>query len=323
MRRFDVFNGDADGICALRQVRLAQPAEATPITGLKRDIALLSRVQAGEGDEVTVLDISLERNREALERLLAAGARVRWFDHHRAGAIPPHAALEAVIDESADVCTSILVDRHLGGRFRAWAVAGAFGDALDEAAASLARAAGLAPEATQALCELGRNLNYGACGETQADVLLPAEETWRRAAAHFDPLALAAEPFNDQLGRARRADLALAREFAPRLDATGAWAVALPDAAWSRRVLSAFANERAGADPRRAQAVLVPDALGGFAVSVRVPREASPDAGRFCSRYATGGGRARAAGIGHLPAGEVARFLEELAAAWPAPAAPA
>ena len=75
MAYFDVFNGDADGICALTQWRLANPVEQTVrVTGVKRDIALLSRVEAELGDEVTVLDISLDRNRDALDKVLAAWA---------------------------------------------------------------------------------------------------------------------------------------------------------------------------------------------------------------------------------------------------------
>ncbi|HJV50176.1 MAG TPA: acetyltransferase, partial [Noviherbaspirillum sp.] len=38
MTCFDVFNGDADGMCALRQLRLSEPREAIRITGLKREI---------------------------------------------------------------------------------------------------------------------------------------------------------------------------------------------------------------------------------------------------------------------------------------------
>ena len=40
MQIYDVFNGDADGICALIQLRLAEPADTTLITGVKRDTAL-------------------------------------------------------------------------------------------------------------------------------------------------------------------------------------------------------------------------------------------------------------------------------------------
>ncbi len=46
---YDVFNGDADGLCALHQLRLAKPAAAELITGVKSDIALLHRVHAGAG----------------------------------------------------------------------------------------------------------------------------------------------------------------------------------------------------------------------------------------------------------------------------------
>ena len=66
MRFYDIFNGDADGLCALHQLRLAEPCDATLITGVKRDIALLARVAAQPGDELTVLDVSLDTNREAL-----------------------------------------------------------------------------------------------------------------------------------------------------------------------------------------------------------------------------------------------------------------
>ncbi|MFZ8890176.1 MAG: DHH family phosphoesterase, partial [Pseudomonadales bacterium] len=73
MARYDVFNGDADGICALLQLRLAMPAESTLITGVKRDIDLLKQVAAGPGDEITVLDVSMDTNRAALDAALAAG----------------------------------------------------------------------------------------------------------------------------------------------------------------------------------------------------------------------------------------------------------
>ena len=59
---YDVFNGDADGILALVQLRLAEPKESTLITGVKRDISLLKQVDANNATSVTVLDISMEKN---------------------------------------------------------------------------------------------------------------------------------------------------------------------------------------------------------------------------------------------------------------------
>ena len=67
MKHFDVFNGDADGLCALTQLRNARPLETELVTGVKRDINLLDRVQAEPGSQVTVLDVSLDKNRAGLE----------------------------------------------------------------------------------------------------------------------------------------------------------------------------------------------------------------------------------------------------------------
>eukprot|EP00487_Bulimina_marginata_P011750 TRINITY_DN7573_c0_g1_i1.p1 TRINITY_DN7573_c0_g1~~TRINITY_DN7573_c0_g1_i1.p1 ORF type:complete len:107 (+),score=7.45 TRINITY_DN7573_c0_g1_i1:236-556(+) len=59
---YDVFNGDADGIIALLQLRLAAPKDSTLITGVKRDISLLKQVDVSKATAVTVLDISLGKN---------------------------------------------------------------------------------------------------------------------------------------------------------------------------------------------------------------------------------------------------------------------
>jgi hypothetical protein len=67
MTHFDVFNGDAGGICSLLQLRLATPIDSVLITGAKRDIALLQRVDAQPGDEVAALDHRLcERVRHSV-----------------------------------------------------------------------------------------------------------------------------------------------------------------------------------------------------------------------------------------------------------------
>ncbi|HSG93603.1 MAG TPA: acetyltransferase, partial [Methylotenera sp.] len=105
MHYFDVFNGDADGICALVQLRLSAPRESVLITGVKRDIALLDQVTAKAGDNVTVLDLSMQKNLPALNNLLAAGVEVFYADHHQSGEIPQHENLKALIDLSPTTCT--------------------------------------------------------------------------------------------------------------------------------------------------------------------------------------------------------------------------
>ena len=92
--QIDVFNGDADGICALVQLRLAQPVQSRLVTGVKRDIQLLERIFIQKNDFVTVLDISLKKNRTALDRILQQGATVFYVDHHESGDIPQHPILK-------------------------------------------------------------------------------------------------------------------------------------------------------------------------------------------------------------------------------------
>jgi hypothetical protein len=52
MADYDVFNGDADGICALVQLRQLEPRDAILVTGVKRDISLLKQVDAVDGDVI-------------------------------------------------------------------------------------------------------------------------------------------------------------------------------------------------------------------------------------------------------------------------------
>src|SRR5690606_2888498 len=107
MAHIDVFNGDADGICSLVQLRNAQPVDSLLVTGVKRDIELLEKVDAVAGDQLTVLDVSMDKNRGGVERALASGASVFYVDHHYAGEIPQHANMTAIINEAADVCTAL------------------------------------------------------------------------------------------------------------------------------------------------------------------------------------------------------------------------
>ena len=98
MQTFDCFNGDADGICALTQLRLKRPMPSKLITGVKRDINLLKQVQPSSGDVVNVLDVSMDKNKSDLLRLLDDGAEVFYCDHHFAGDIPEHEKLTSIIN---------------------------------------------------------------------------------------------------------------------------------------------------------------------------------------------------------------------------------
>jgi hypothetical protein len=312
MSHFDVFNGDADGICALHQLRLAQPRESTLVTGVKRDIGLLERVGAQAGDSVTVLDISLDRNRAALLGLLARGVAVEYFDHHFAGAIPAHPGFTPHLDPAPGVCTSVLVDAQLQGRYRPWAVVAAFGDNLAATARSLAQACGLGAPEVERLRELGEALNYNAYGDSESDLLVAPASLYRSLHRHPSPFDfIGADPVARLLADGRRQDMALARTVQPAFSLPAGSLYLLPDAAWARRAHGAFANALAARSPQRAHAVLCPDRRGGYTVSVRAPLERPAGADRLCLKYRAGGGRAAAAGIDGLARDQLPQFVRD------------
>jgi hypothetical protein len=317
MRYFDVFNGDADGICALHQLRLADPLDSILVTGLKHEIALLERVEARAGDVVTVLDVSLDRNRAALLRLLGAGAHVRYFDHHYAGPIPASTDLEPIIDAGGKVCTSALVDRHLSGRYRVWAAVGAFGDGFDELAASLCATLTLDADRMESLRELGRALNYNAYGASVSDVVLPPQVAYRLVHGYRDPFELIArEPVIGSIAAARRCDLERVSEVQALRRGEFADAYVLPDAVWSRRASGEFANRLALAEPHKAHAVVFPLGDGAYGASVRSPRGRAPFACDFCRVFPTGGGRRESAGIERIAQRDLEGFLAAFENNW-------
>lgn len=315
---YDVFNGDADGICALHQLRLTEPRAAELVTGVKRDIGLLDRLTAGPGDRVTVLDVSMEKNAAGLARCLAAGAEVFYADHHGPGEIPAHPRLLALIDTSPEVCTSLLVDRHLQGRHRPWAVVAAFGDNLAAPATAHAAALGLDTAATDALRELGELLNYNAYGDAIDDLHFPPAELYQALHPYSDPFEfLRTEPAFGRLRAGFASDWARAEALAPVDARDGAALYVLPDAAWCRRVSGVLGNRLATASPARAHAVLSPKPGGGFLVSVRAPLARREGADTLCAGFESGGGRKAAAGINHLPEADVDRFAQAFFAAYP------
>ena len=310
MSLIDVFNGDADGICALHQLRLDEPADSALITGPKRDISLLKRVNAGAGDHVTVLDIALSKNRDALDRLLEAGAQVRYFDHHQPGDIPAHPLFEAHIDTDANVCTSLLVNQYLQGRQRVWAVTAAFGDNLADAARQAAAPLDLSAAQLAQLQSLGECLNYNGYGESLDDLFFDPAELYRQLRPFSDPFAFVAEsPAYRTLKTGYQEDMARAVAVSATDARASGRIFTLPAEKWARRISGVFGNQLAVESPAQAHAVLTAKPDGGYVVSVRAPLASKSGADELCSRFDTGGGRKGAAGINHLPDSELGRFI--------------
>ena len=317
MAIFDVFNGDADGICALHQLRLAKPAESTLITGVKRDIALVKQVQAGAGDEVTVLDISFDKNRDEVMRVLETGASVRYFDHHFTGEIPEHENLEVTIDTDANVCTSLLVNTALNNQFLPWAVTAAFGDNLFTSAEEAAKPLALSTEKLEQLKELGTCINYNGYGATLDDLIYTPVDLYKLIQPYTDPFDF----INNETGYTKLRDGyyddVKQAEQTPAEHITDSHAMfVLPNEKWARRVSGVFANSLAQQFPARAHAMLTLQDDGAYLVSVRAPIENKTGADELCRLFPTGGGRKAAAGINKLPADQKTAFLDAFTAAF-------
>ena len=317
---FDVFNGDADGLIARHQFRLSFPVPAgsvTLITGTKREISLLKRIplqaKSAQGSEISVFDVAYDQNADQAQALLKAGARMRYFDHHSASKLQSHPRLSAFIDTSASICTSLIVDHHLNGAHRAWAICAAFGDNLHSVAERLAAREGYTVEQTICLRALGESLNYNAYGETVTDLFFAPLEIAQRMAAYESPFEFACK--EDVVARLQAnyaLDLQLARTIPPTFESDVSATFILPNATWTRRISGAFANELVNRYPGRAHAVLSTLPNGGYLVSIRAPKFAPFRAHEVAGQFNGGGGRESAAGINELPADVVERLVSTL-----------
>ena len=316
---YDLFNGDADGICALLQLRKAEPRDAQIITGVKRDINLLDQVEAQAGDQITVLDVSMDKNSKALERALANQASVFYVDHHFPGDIPEHANLTAIINEAPDVCTAALVNGHLNGAHLDWAVTGAFGDNLEDTARTLAKGLDISDSDLSSLKDLGTYINYNGYGPSLADLHFDPKDLYLQLYAADGPLDFVRNAADFQkLSTGYREDMGAAASLQPEQHDASTAVFILPNEAWARRVSGVYSNDLATDNPDRAHAVLTVKDNGNFLVSVRAPMSNKQGAAELCMQFPTGGGRAGAAGINDLPASSLDDFVAAFKGAYTA-----
>jgi single-stranded DNA-specific DHH superfamily exonuclease len=309
---YDVFNGDADGLCALHQLRLSEPKDSVLVTGVKRDIGLLAKVDAAKGDSITVLDISLDKNRTALDKLLAQGTHIRYFDHHYAGEnLPSHPCLQTHINTSPEVCTSLLVNAYLNGQFLPWAVTAAFGDNMHASAKKAAAKLNYSDSQLNALCELGTCLNYNGYGSTLDDLHFTPTALYQKMQPYTDPFDfISGEDAYQVLRNGYYDDMAAAENTKPEFVDDHVALYILPEQKWSRRVSGVFGNQLSTAAPRRAHSVLTSLPGGGFMVSVRAPQLNKTGADDLCRSFSTGGGRKGAAGINLLAESDLDLFIQ-------------
>ena len=315
MADYDLFNGDADGIFSLLQLRQVEPRpEAALITGVKRDTQLFERIapHVKSEDRICALDIGMSRNTAALHHVLQAGAKVFFCDHHATGEIPESAHLTVIADDAPETCTAYLIDQYLDGAKAAWAVCGAYGDNFQALAGRIAADRKIDFPLNR-LRELGELVNYNAYGSTVEDLHFHPSELYKVLSAYPDPMAfLEDQPDALEILRAGyRSDWSIA-EQAREIDISNAGQIlALPASPASNRISGLFANALVDEDPDVAFAILThldPD-VGGYRVSIRAPisRRTQP-ADAFAKIYG-GGGRAEAAGIDRLQYSEIDAFI--------------
>ncbi|MDQ6975365.1 MAG: DHH family phosphoesterase [Mariprofundaceae bacterium] len=310
MRYYDVFNGDADGICALHQLRLQRPQHSTLVTGVKRDIALLKKLKVEAGDHITVLDISLDKNRKALQQMLDEKAHVQYFDHHFSGDIPVSEYLFACIETSAEVCTSLLVNQHLQGAQCLWGAVGAFGDNLHHQARLAVKSQHLDEHQWASLERLGTLINYNAYGITTDDLWLSPDRLYRAVALFTDPFAFIAEsPAYRLLDEGYASDIAQSDDLQTIVEQSSVAAFLLPNEPWARRISGVLGNQLARQHPTRAHALITQMTDACYRISVRAPLNDKKNADTLCMQFPTGGGRKAAAGINSLPAHALEDFI--------------
>lgn len=308
MANYDLFNGDADGLCALQQLRLSNPIEAQLVTGIKREINLFERITAQAGDVITALDVSFDKNRDGVRRAVDAGARVFYADHHYAGETIEDDNLELHIDTDANTCTSLIINHYLEDRYYSWAIAGAYGDNLNSSAEAVADRFTVSPNDRQALKQLGICLNYNGYGFSVEDLFYHPAELFKLLQPYTDPLDFIHTDAFKNLLLAYKSDIAKTERLKPVAEQVNGAVFVLPARPWARRVNGVFSNDLAHRHPSRAHAVLVECENDCYRVSVRAPLNNKTGADELCRQFETGGGRKAAAGINSLPAVEMERF---------------
>lgn len=317
--QFDIFNGDADGIFALHQFRLKfGNRESELVTGVKRDINLLSRIETAENSDIVVFDVSLNSNIDSLKKLLNANNRITYFDHHFAGEVPSSTLLDTYIQTSAKTCTSLIVNTYCQSSSPLWAICGAFGDNLHKMAHSLSDSLDLSEQQVEILRELGELFNYNGYGTTLDDLHFNPAHLFRAISPYSSPFDFHADSTELQTLRDGYSnDLELSENLKEEPLPGKNRVYIFPNTPWARRVTGVFSNQKARERTDAAHAIITENSDSTLRISVRAPLNDKRDADTLCNLFTTGGGRAAAAGINYLPAEQYETFLEKFLAYYP------
>ena len=312
MTNYDVFNGDTDGIFAWHQLRLTHPRDAEIVTRVKRDLNLASKVNAEDGDLVTIMDVSHAKNRKDVQRILDSGAIIEYFDHHDPKELIEHPNITYNINTEPNISTGLIVNSHVNGQNRLWSIATAFGDNHLDLAMNMAKSESLSDEQVLILKQIGLVVNYNSYGQTIEDLFYSPEEIAEAARAcgsdifkfleQGDIFSTLLENFN--------ADMSSAVCQEPFSISENGVIYTLPNEAWTHRIMGSFSNHLVSTNKNLACAIAVLNSDGTYRISVRSSINNPHGAGNLCGNFG-GGGREKAGGINNLPASDMNTFKEE------------
>ena len=312
----DVFNGDADGIFSLIQLRKVNPVASEKqrlVTGVKRDISLVSKISDIEASQakITVLDISFDKNEREVTRVLTQAESVFYCDHHQANKLFEDKRLTTVINTDPAVCTALLINDYLQNAQALWAVTAAYGDGLDDSAEKLADQLQLTMQQKASLKELGMLVNYNGYGNTEADLHYPPAELYKSLMTYDHPFAVIADDASPyaRLKAGYDIDLVNAQAISVQSEAKAVLVVELPNTPWANRISGTYGNILAAQNRDKAIVIASNNLHDSLTISLRAPKNNPYGAADICSQFVTGGGREGAAGINALATAELSQFV--------------
>jgi hypothetical protein len=310
----DICIGDANGLCSLLQWRLHQPKQSSTLALLGRESRLDGLIQASPGDDVLLCDIPMQANRSTLMQLLDSGAQIQYLSHQIGEESLWHPQLQYIEDAPQDSCTSLMVDRILDGKYRQWALVGAYGKRCNASADKLASSVGLPAHERARLRELGELINYNACSVDGQNACIPPVDLYSLMSGYQQAMDfLQSESVASELESVRREDLERAEQIAPYWQDAHASVYVLPDTPWAHRVAGGLGTHLSANEPTRAHAFLRPAANGCFMTRVHAARN-NPNGGLTFTDAQADDDCQRAWVIEHLPDQEIDHFISAFSA---------
>lgn len=311
----DIFNGDADGILSLVQLRKAFPVDKSDqrlITGVKRDIELCRQALNTQNAQITVLDISFDKNVNEVKSLVQEN-KVEYFDHHKADKLFQHDNLSTHIDLSADICTALLVSKSINEKHHLWAIAAAYGDNLCQRAELESDKLNLTNLQREQLKEFGILVNYNGYGASIEDLHFHPADLYQELVKYDSPFDVIADESScfHKLKKGFKDDDAKLSDL--QAETKGAvYILKLPNQSWARRISGTIGNELANKYRDKAIVIATEKANSNYLISLRAPKDKQLGASEICSKFPSGGGRAAAAGVNDLRFNELAGFVDSV-----------